>query len=222
MVEVALVQHRLRNVLRPTLHVRAVAVERAQHPARFRLHVVREFALHVVPRHRFVNHQQLQVVKVVFPQLRFDAVLRPIGRNRRDPEKRSELRLENRRGIEAAHRINSALEFRRRDHLKITVFGQCEKVLCAHESARFVEIFPRVVNVARRGGMLLRDVIEHFANDLVFAIDALQIAVVAMAGKCRCVRAATRIRAFARVPLSDAFGHLSKPRPECGRSRGSA
>jgi hypothetical protein len=84
------------------------------------------------------------------------------------------LRLQHGRGIEPAHRIDAALELRRGNHLKIFARGERQKILLADKGARFVEILAGIVEIAGRGGVLFRNVVENLADDLVFAVGAFQ------------------------------------------------
>ena len=90
--------------------------------------------------HGFVYGQQLQLVEVVLAQLGFDAGAGPVRRNRRDPVKCAQLRLQGGRRIEAAHRVDAAHELGRRNHLQVGARWQREQVLLRDELARFFQV----------------------------------------------------------------------------------
>ena len=134
-----------------------------------RLHVVGDLHLHVVAGHGLVDGEQLQLVEVVLAQLGFDALLVPVRRDRGDPVKGAQLRLQRRGGIEAAHRVDAAHELGRRDHLQVGARGQREQVLFLHEGAGLVQVLAGVVHVRFAGGVALGDFGQDFADDGVLA-----------------------------------------------------
>ena len=121
---------------------------------------------------------QLQVVEIVFAELGFHALFGPVRWDGREPEEAAQLRFEDRGGIETGYRVDASFEFRCRDDLEIVARGHGQEVFLFGEIARVAQILFHVVHVAGGGGMALRDVVQHFSDNLILARVAGQIRVV--------------------------------------------
>src|ERR1051325_111046 len=107
-----------------------------------------------------VDGEQLQMIKVILAQLGFDALTRPVFWDGRDPVKRAELRLEHRRGVKSAYRVDAAHEHRCVDYFQVIARREREELFRSDEGACFVEVAFCLVKVSVRRRVALCDPVQ--------------------------------------------------------------
>ena len=154
-VAVTLVEHHLLGVHRPPLRERPGP----QHLPNQRRAAVRVRELHVVPRVRLVDGEDLQHRRVVFAEEGLDARRGPVGRRRGDRVEAVGLRVE-RRGRVQVRRREPALELGHLDDLARVRLRQREDLLVADEVLDLVHGLAGVGDEVLRLAVVLAELVQ--------------------------------------------------------------